>query len=361
MKVLYIGHYKDGTGWGNAALNNILALNTAGVDVVPRAITYEAEDRVQNEIVQSLEKKEQTGCNIVIQHTLPSNYCYNSKFDKNIGVLCAESSNFNQTDWARNCNMMNEIWVPNEVTRKICLESNVKVPVRLAKYSLNPTQYKPSGQVAIQEMKDNFVFGFVGEFIERKNIQAFVRAFHMTFDGRDSVRLFIKTSKKSVKDVQEYCNHIRKGLKLSKDFSEEVIISGSVPQKEYIDILSQIDCFVMPSRGESFCIPSLEVLFMGIPSIWTEGIGMDQVIGIPVPSRDVPCFGAVESLPDIDTSASTWKDINIVELSKAMRKMYETLVVPEIKQDVANQCKTAANGYFHKTVGLEMKGLLNDS
>ena len=34
MKVLYIGNYNDGTGWGNACLNNILALDRAGIDVV---------------------------------------------------------------------------------------------------------------------------------------------------------------------------------------------------------------------------------------------------------------------------------------------------------------------------------------
>jgi glycosyltransferase involved in cell wall biosynthesis len=257
--------------------------------------------------------------------------------------------------------MMDEIWVPNETTRKICLKSGVTVPVKLAKYSLDLEQYKPSGRVGVQEMNDNFIFGFVGEFIERKNIQALIRAFHMTFDARDKVRLFIKTSKRKVPEIQEYCGHIRKGLKLPKPFSEEIIISGSVPQDEYIDIISQIDCFVMPSRGESFCIPSLEVLTMGIPSIWTEGIGMDQVVGLPVKSTDSPCFGAVESLPDIDTSASTWKEIDIIKLSESMRRMYDTLIVPEIKEDVANQCRAAASRYSHKVVGLEMKGLLNDS
>lgn len=360
MKVLYIGHYKDGTGWGNAALNNILALNSAGVDVVPRAITYEEKDKVKNETIEKLEQKTQSDCTVVIQHTLPSNYCYDGRFDKNIGVLCAESSNFNQTDWARNCNMMDEIWVPNEVTRKICLKSGVTVPVKLAKYSLDISQYEPSKKVCIQEMRDNFVFGFVGEFIERKNIQALIRAFHMTFDARDDVKLFIKTSKRSVPEVQEYCKHIKKGLKLPKFFSEEIIICGSVPQKEYVDIISQIDCFVMPSRGESFCIPSLEVLAMGIPSIWTEDIGMDHVIGLPVPSRDVPCFGAIETLEDIDTAMSTWKEIDIIKLSDSMRRMYETLTVPEAKEDVAIQCRTAADKYSHKTVGLEMKGLLDD-
>ena len=44
MKVLYISNYKDGTGWGNAAINNILALDSVGVEVVPRAVTFNTRD-----------------------------------------------------------------------------------------------------------------------------------------------------------------------------------------------------------------------------------------------------------------------------------------------------------------------------
>lgn len=38
MKVLYIGCYRDGTGWGQAAIDYILSLDAAGIDVVPRPI-----------------------------------------------------------------------------------------------------------------------------------------------------------------------------------------------------------------------------------------------------------------------------------------------------------------------------------
>lgn len=34
MKVLYLGHYRERSGWANAAINNILALDSVGVDVV---------------------------------------------------------------------------------------------------------------------------------------------------------------------------------------------------------------------------------------------------------------------------------------------------------------------------------------
>ena len=38
MKVLYIGCYREGTGWGQAAIDYILAMDSVGIDVVPRAV-----------------------------------------------------------------------------------------------------------------------------------------------------------------------------------------------------------------------------------------------------------------------------------------------------------------------------------
>ena len=38
MKVLYIGHYREGTGWGRAAIDYILSMDAAGIEVVPRAV-----------------------------------------------------------------------------------------------------------------------------------------------------------------------------------------------------------------------------------------------------------------------------------------------------------------------------------
>ncbi|SVE59243.1 uncharacterized protein METZ01_LOCUS512097, partial [marine metagenome] len=57
MKVLYIGNWRDGTGWGNAAQSYILSLDAADVDVVPRHIKLnERECEVPDRILK-LEKK----------------------------------------------------------------------------------------------------------------------------------------------------------------------------------------------------------------------------------------------------------------------------------------------------------------
>ena len=82
MKVLYIGNYKDGTGWANACLNNILALDSAGVDIVPRAITFEAQQQNYPQRIKDLEANSTNGCDICIQHTLPHLYSYDSRYKK---------------------------------------------------------------------------------------------------------------------------------------------------------------------------------------------------------------------------------------------------------------------------------------
>ena len=38
MKVLFIGCYRDGTGWAKAAGDYILAMDAAGIDVVCRPL-----------------------------------------------------------------------------------------------------------------------------------------------------------------------------------------------------------------------------------------------------------------------------------------------------------------------------------
>ena len=368
MKVLYIGHYRDGTGWGNAALNNILSLDAVDIDVVPRAITYEQKDKTYPDRIKQLEQKSNENCDVVIQHTLPSNYVYNSSY-KNIGVLTCETSNFKSTGWQHYCNLMDELWVSSEVAKKQTLDSGVTKPVRVIPYGLDISKYssfKTNGQ-KIAELENNFTFGFVGEFIERKNIKALVQAFHLAFDPREPVNLFIKTSKKDLDHVQGYFKHIKNGMKIRKNYKEEVVICGIMPEEDYISVLSQIDCFVIPSRGEACCIPSLEAMALGVPSIYTMDIGVDHLLNLSkinvnqsVRSYPVPCFGAIETLPNLDTSESSWQDIDVNQLSKVMRYMYSNLSDPDNKQRIGSMCIKESQKYSYIEVGNIMKEALND-
>jgi len=361
MKVLYIGHYKDGTGWANAAINNILALDSVGVEVVPRAITFETEPKSYPNRIQELEQASSEGCDICIQHTLPHLYSYNSNF-KNIGFIASETNHFKDSSWQHYANLMDEIWVPSMHTRVACRMSNIKVPVNIAPHSLDTSSYsKMLEGNKIQELVHTFNFAFVGEFIERKNVQALIRAFHTEFGVSEPVNLFIKTSQQSLDYVQNYCKQIKNGLKLRKRYKEEIVVCGYLSKEDYVSVLSQCHSFVMPSRGEAFCIPALEAMALGIPVIYTKKTGMDDFcLGTAVKSIQVPCVGAISTLPNLCTANNKWAEINVEELAIAMRKVYMQWQT-EASQKQRKASIKKAKSYSHQKVGAQLKELLNDS
>jgi len=355
MKILYIGHYRDGTGWGNAALNNILAMDAAGINVVPRAITYEAQDREYPDRIKQLEQQSNLDCDVVVQHTIPTNFVYDSNY-KNIGCFCIESTNMKPTGWVKHLNLMDEVWVACRANKIIAEESGVTTPIKIVPYSLDVDKYTQTDGDKIQELNNNFTFGFVGEFIERKNLKALIRAFHMEFDTKEPVNLFIKTSKTSLEGAQKYIQHVKNGLKIRSTYKEEVIVSGMMDSKDYISVLNQIDCFVMPSRGEAFCIPGLECMALGKPAIYTKGTGMDYLVGHPVEAYKTPCFGAVDTMPYIDTAESNWLEIDVIKLAKTMRQVYNEYD----REKISKKCKAAATKLSHEKVGSIIKDYLND-
>ena len=358
MKILYIGHYKDGTGWASAAKNNILSLDSAGIDVVPRAVTYNQEDSSVDDRILELEKKDAANCNICIQHVLPNNYFVDRRM-KNIGYIDTETSNFTDTGWQINMNLMDELWVPSEYCKKACEESGVTTPINIVPHSIDVNKYLHTQKGnEIQELYNNFNFVFVGEFIERKNLKALLRAFHTEFHPLEPVNLFIKTSQAPLETVQNYCESVKKGLKLRSSYKEEVTICGHLPIEDYISVLKQCHCFVMPSRAEGFCIPALEAMSLGMPCIYPKGSAMEEFcVGTAVPSKLEPCFGAVESLPNIYTANSNWLEINVADLQVEMRTQFMKWNTEESKQ-TANKCVEQAKKFDHKIIGQTLKELL---
>ncbi len=360
--VLYIGHYKDGTGWGNAAQNNILALHRAGVDVYPRAITYETDGHTCHPEIEELENKDSNDYDFVIQHTLPSNWSYDSRF-YNIGCFTTESSDFIPTGWQNSMNMMDEIWVPTQNAMDACLASGVSKPIiTVVPYGIEDVAVPANGQT-IKELNDNFTFGFVGEFIERKNVKALIKAFHITFQGYEPVNLFIKTSKSDLDSVNQYIQHVKNGMKLGNDYKEVVVVAGIMDKKDYYSVLNQVDCFVMPSRGESPCIPAMEALSLGIPVMRTDGIGMPYTETINefypshVNSYDTPCFGAVDALPDLDTALSTWKEIDVLDLAEKMRFIFDNR--DQGNKSLYEAIDSVTQTFTLQYVGENMKEILN--
>ena len=150
-------------------------------------------------------------------------------------------------------------------------------------------------------------------------------------------------------------------MKLKKNYKKEIVISGKLDQKDYISILKQCHAFVMPSRGEGFCIPALESMALGLPVISTLNTGLDDfAYGMKIESHKTPCFGAVDTLPHLDNANSEWYEINYNQLKFAMRSLYMKYTCGELQEEF-NRAVDKAKQYDHAVIGEKMKEILNDN
>ena len=143
MKVLYIGCYRDGTGWANAARGYILSLDQANVDVVPRFLKLnDTQGEVEERIVE-LESKSSKNCDVVIQHVLPHYFDYSGSFDKNIGLYVTETSNCTNTSWPERINLMDEAWVPNSfMAKEASKNSSIFTPHYIIPHAFDLKKYQ---------------------------------------------------------------------------------------------------------------------------------------------------------------------------------------------------------------------------
>ena len=369
MKVIYVGNYRDGTGWGNSCLTNIIALDSAGVDVVPRCIKFKDGQSPVPAKIDELEKRSGVGADVCVYHTLPPLYSYNGNL-KNIGLYYIETLNFEDSLWQKYINMMDEAWVASDIAKTASFASGVKTPIKIAPCAIDYKIYdKFENDSRIDELEDTFNFCFIGEFTKRKNIQAMMQAFHTEFHPSEPVNLVIKTNipgthpQETFEIANKLNNDICNSLKIRKNYKQPLMLTGHVEQKQILSILSHCHAFVAASYGEGWCIPALEAMALGKPVIFNNGISLKEfAVGYPVSYNIQPCAGAVDTIDNLYTADSYWCQVNVSDLAKQMRNCYnDYLFNNEVYLEKCKDAKERAKQYDYKVVGETLKGLLNDS
>lgn len=359
MKILYIGNYRDASGWGAAAEANILAMHSAGIDVVTRPVSFGKQKNPHPTIIE-LEQKECKGADICVQHVLPEHYYYNSKL-LNIGFYCYETKNLEFSGWKQRLKMMDKLWVMSTEDADTADTNDLSSDV--IRFSIDPNKYNPalkSGEV--EELKQNqYNFVFVGDWNKRKDILSLLRAYYTEFHPSEPVGLFIKlTSSNTEKCLEEFNKlneYVKSGLKIRKNYQNISVICGDMQFDHYISVLSQCDCFVCSSHGESCCIPAVEAQALGLDVIATQGIGLETYLvnGFVVQSTTDDCFGMESSLPEIQTAREQWRQINVNQLRIAMRSFYHNGSGNKIEKS-----KSYKEIFSHKAVGEEIKWILSN-
>lgn len=340
LKVLFIGHYNEQTGWGVAARDYIEALSTVKeIDLVCRPIVLSGGFKDKSDNIRTAEGKSHSNPDVCIQHVLPHFFNSSAKINRNIGLFVTETDTIAYNPWQFYLEQMDSIIVPNfEMKENITpfFDKTIDVIPHACDISKFTKKYP---ELKINELGGTFKFYFIGEFNRRKNLAALLEAFHTEFDYSEAVSLIIKTSipkanpAQSKQIVEEFCNKVKQSLRLySKHqyYHKEAIITDRLTDEQIYGLHLYGDCHVAPSFGEAWNIPAFDAMGFGkTPICINHGGPKDYIIpdklntGTIIESYPEIVCGMEDTLQDMFTGRETWFNADRDELQYAMRHYYE--------------------------------------
>ena len=373
MKVLYIGHYRESSGWAKAAIDYILAMDSVGIDIACRNVSLTGREGTVPPKILELENKPIDDCDVCIQHVLPHHLVGTEKFKRNIAFFVCESSSIKTLPWFVQLQQMDEVWVPNDqmwnslVSDGLCVPNSVKV----IPHTFDINQYKKKNtDIQVNEIHSKFKFYYIGDLNARKNLESIIRCFHSEFEVSEQVALILKVKKfghnpQQVSDiVTDISAKVKQSLRMFPEnlqYHKEVIISDEVDDAGIRSIHSYGDCFVSPTHGEAWSIPSFDAMAYGNTPICSNFGGPrdfvdpeDKSTGWCVDGSYGVCECPDAAFPEIFTGREEWFMPSESEIKKAMRYYFENRHSIDRKAG-----KKRAELYSYENIGNKIKDILN--
>lgn len=275
------------SGYAVSAKNFMLELDKLGVDIRYKYVygkgtpfVVDEPEMSDNYIVNVIrQRKFSKQCPQVVYGQGDVFFKNNGKYK--IGYTMLETTGI-PAEWVRQCNMMDEVWVPSTFNVKTFQDSGVTVPIHVIPLGVDPNFYHPN--ITGYKKHKKFTFLSVFEWGERKAPEVLLKAYSKAFTKHDDVVLVCKViNNDGGLSVEE---EIRK-LNLPSD-GPEIIIMHNTKFADYQmpTLYRSADCFVISTRGEGWGMPILEAMACGIPTIatsWSSQVDFfNETNGYPV-------------------------------------------------------------------------------
>lgn len=236
--------------------------------------------------------------------------------------------------WAPAINKLSKIFVPSKATKNLMRWNGIVIPIKVISYGVNEL-YKPVEKNA----KSDFIFlsvnSWTGELNDRKGTDVLVKAFYEEFKNESNVKLCVKVStfwQNRPKDF--YANRI---LQIVGEPTDQIMVNEDyLPESFVAELYQQADCFVAPTKGESFGLTILNAKASGLPVVVTK----DKNSGhMDFCNDDSTVFiqpsGMAQADPKFFVEGNMQPVITVEELRKSLREAYnnrETLSKNALKR-----------------------------
>lgn len=325
MNILYVGPYRQGwDGWSAASRDYVssLLLTNHNISLKPVYMAGGNPPPVTNEIIKA-EQNQLDKIDVIIQHVLPDLLEWHEGY--NIGLIHTETVLPTDHIWINKINLMDELWVGSEYERVHLCSSGVKCKISVMPVPVNIKLLEKYKNVdPLKGLDNKIVFYFVGEHTDRKNIMAFVKAFHREFSPEENVGIIIKSGDERLKnEINEWKQYSR----TRTEYIPEMLACGFLKEEDLYGIHKRGNIFVLSSYGEAQCRPMMDALYFNNRVICSDGIFASDLN--PYTSLLVNCSAQVVNtknppLPHIYTGKEFWFQIDEFDLQRKMRYAYQS-------------------------------------
>ena len=377
-KVLYISHMREAGGWGQAARDQILALDAAGVEVVCRNVTLTTDKEISGRLLE-LEKRDSTGCDVCIQHVLPHHIVGVKGFRKNIAFVETETTSIKHLAWFNFLQLVDEVWVPNQQAKDMLDDDVLGRPTKVVHHACEIGRYqREHPPIAIPPAENKFRFYYIGDVNDRKNIESIITSFHAEFEKSDRAILIFKVNKfgKSVDEMKPFFDKIIFDVKQKlriypsiEGYMKDVTILGDITDDQICALHRYGDCFMGPSHGEAWSLPAFDAMAFGNTPICSDFGGpaefidrQDLYTGALIDGTLTSCKCSDSAFPDMFTARECWFTPNEKHIRSMMRFYYEDWKKDPKRSKRLKQAAGLARAkqFDYLMIGRQMEVLLNE-
>jgi glycosyltransferase involved in cell wall biosynthesis len=372
MKVLYVGYYKEQSDWGKQTVNNILALESAGVDVVCRSVQLGGTETP--EVIAHLEQRDVSDATHCIQHLFPEHMVGSDKFEKNVGLFSNNYGFMDHGSWVEKLNLMDEVWVPHASMFRQNMSEVLSTSVLNVPFAIDTDVYnRRYGDLKIPEVETDFKIYTFASVNDIHGLSWVLSAFHSEFDATDPVSLVLYLKPQSedhdaeLKVVEDLSRNIKTLLRLNASpelYKKDVIIaSPTITETNLFELHQYCDCYV--TSNAEFNFPKAE--------IDAAGFGNNPIVSHQ--SSAVEYIGKVRAVASIKQAVQTkggmfadtnngrdcWIRPDELQIRNSMRKAFDTWSSNPLQYKLNNKKEALEllSKFSIENIGQQMKEALS--
>jgi glycosyltransferase involved in cell wall biosynthesis len=239
---------------------------------------------VERDVLVQSQSTPQTSPGVLILHKLPQqNYHISTtQYPPHllIGRQMTETTKLPLSE-AKQAMRMDEVWVPTAFHRTIFTQSGVDPDRIFVMPEPMDTTFFQRLDTDAKDLKDNDFTRFLSIFKweERKGWDILLTSYWTAFEQHDNVELALRTYKpswlsgeKSIQILLEtYASeHFGKSL---NELAKVVLYPSDLSKEQLRALYASSNAFVLPTRGEGWCLPCVEAMSMQLPIVVTNFSG----------------------------------------------------------------------------------------